>query len=89
MDVISDPNLLNLLVVHATDKSQKRQKYTEKEKVIFLDKFLKRGIIELLVKENEKHQDLLTDQTKLYSFMQFLKKEGAVDILRFYLDVGE
>jgi PXA domain len=89
MDVISDPNLLNLLVVHATDKSQKRQKYTAKEEVVFLERFLKRGTVEVCEQPMEKHLDLLTDQIKLYSFMQFLKKEGAVDILRFYLDVGE
>lgn len=38
-------------------------------------------------KNTVKDNKFLTDQHQLYMFMQFLKREGAVDILRFYLDV--
>lgn len=96
MDVLSDPNLINLLVIVATDPSKdlnaerKRMKIPlYNDRVIFLENFAKRGSETYDFMEGNMENDILKDQTKLYSFMQFLKKEGAVEILRFYLDVGE
>lgn len=70
------------------------------EKVMFLANFIDRNNVNGLAnniitgqKQQQQQQidnentDFLTDQHQLYMFMQFLKREGAVDILRFYLDV--
>lgn len=84
LDVISDPNLLNLLVIVATNPPSHKYDPKETEKVMFLGHFVD-DLHQL--EENENAENLLSDQTKLYSFMQFLKREGAVDILRFHLDV--
>lgn len=89
MDVISDPNLINLLVIVATNKTNKQLKPLNKnDRVMFLERF---------VRKRDLHNDgtsnlpastfFMSDQSQLYTFMQFLKKEGAVDVLRFYLDV--
>uniref|UniRef100_A0A336MLP9 CSON003419 protein n=1 Tax=Culicoides sonorensis TaxID=179676 RepID=A0A336MLP9_CULSO len=94
MDVLSDPNLINLLVIVATDPSKdlnaerKRMKIPlYNDRVTFLENFAKRGSENYDYMVGNMENDILKDQTKLYSFMQFLKKEGAVEILRFYLDV--
>lgn len=97
LDVISDPNLINLLIIAATDKRHKdlnrasRLKALSCEKVEILKDFVDRSRekiacgVETVVGE----ENLLKDQNKLYYFMQFLIKEGAVELLRFYLDVGK
>lgn len=85
MDVISDPNLINLLIIVATNKSTNSALKKPSEKVIFLDKFARRNSI-----RTDSYccdESFLSDQKQLYSFMQFLKKDGDVDLLRFYLDV--
>ncbi|GAB0098115.1 Cyclophilin-type peptidyl-prolyl cis-trans isomerase, conserved site [Sergentomyia squamirostris] len=95
MDVISDPNLINLLIVVATNPRQQHLTFRDGEKVTFLEAFARRkGTLPASSREPTKKatswpldDDLLGDQTKLYSFMQFLKREGAVDMLRFHLDV--
>lgn len=96
MDVLANPNWLNAMIIEATDKhSSKSSKLIESkgEKVMFLGKFIDKTIGGSLTnKEENEHSlnegaDFLTDQHQLYMFMQFLKREGAVDILRFYLDV--
>lgn len=92
MDVLANPNWLNAMIIAATDKSVpiSSQKSTSngQEKVMFLRNFVERA--------NGKSNDdetidgdtnFLYDQDQLYMFMQFLKREGAVDLLRFYLDV--
>lgn len=56
------------------------------EKVAFLDKFAQRNFTPS-ESDGGCDQSFLTDQKQLYSFMQFLKKDGDVDLLRFYLDV--
>lgn len=89
LDVIADPNLLNALIIAATDPPVKRF-YKEGAKVAFLDSFVQakmEGVDVVLTSPVSDEDDLLKDQTKLYSFMQFLKREGAVDLLRFHLDV--
>lgn len=85
MDVISDPNLINLLIIVATNKSSSSSMKKPLEKVAFLDKFARRNC----VRSDPDYDDesFLSDQKQLYSFMQFLKKDGDVDLLRFYLDV--
>ena len=93
MDVIADPNLINLLIIQATNKTSKPLKpLNPLDRVVFLERFVQ--------KVQPQHQNgneggasssddetILTNQSQLYAFMQFLKKEGAVDVLRFYLDV--
>lgn len=92
LDVIADPNLLNALIIAATDPPLKRI-YREGAKVPFLDAFATEGGSAKAMEDtkdgelNNDTDDLLKDQTKLYAFMQFLKREGAVDLLRFHLDV--
>lgn len=90
LDVIADPNLLNALIITATEAPVKRE-YRDAAKVAFLDSFASGGgdvakVVDDVIDEDD-HSDLLQDQTKLYAFMQFLKREGAVDLLRFHLDV--
>ncbi|KAG4066493.1 hypothetical protein HA402_007129 [Bradysia odoriphaga] len=85
MDVISDPNLINLLIILATNKSHNSVMKKPQEKVAFLDKFAQRNYTPSESDCND--ESFLTDQKQLYSFMQFLKKDGEVDLLRFYLDV--
>lgn len=85
MDVISDPNLINLLIIVATNKSTNSIKKKPVEKVIFLDKFARKSCVKTDNDDND--ESFLNDQKQLYSFMQFLKKDGDVDLLRFYLDV--
>lgn len=86
MDVISDPNLINLLIIVATNKSTNMVMKKPQEKVAFLDKFAQRH--HSADSESDYcDEKFLSDQKQLYSFMQFLKKDGEVDLLRFYLDV--
>lgn len=92
LDVISDPNLINLLIIAATDKRQKetnRSKEQSYEKVEILKDFVERSRekVECGVKTIVEEENILEDQDKLYYFMQFLIKEGSVELLRFYLDV--
>lgn len=84
LDVIADPNLLNALIIVATDPPARRT-YKEGKKVAFLDSFVGEKVE--IMAGPEATYDFLANQTTLYSFMQFLKREGAVDILRFHLDV--
>lgn len=94
MDVLANPNWLNAMIIEATDKrtpSSSKLIESKGEKVMFLEKFIDKTIGGGLKGETEhasnEGTDFLTDQHQLYMFMQFLKREGAVDILRFYLDV--
>lgn len=98
LDVISDPNLINLLIIAATDKRQKDTnlaKHTGSvrrqacEKVEILREFVGRSRerVDCGVETYVGEENILKDQGKLYYFMQFLIKEGAVEWLRFYLDV--
>lgn len=96
MDVLSNPNWLNAMIIEATDKrnsSSTKLIQSKGEKVMFLNNFIdKTNGVGLASKSDVQHKtvegtDFLTDQHQLYMFMQFLKREGAVDILRFYLDV--
>lgn len=90
MDVISDPNLINLLIVIATNPRSVTdvKEGNQNELVTFLESFVdhSKGTLK---KENIETMDdqILEDQQKLYSFMTYLKREDNVDILRFYLDV--
>lgn len=87
LDVIADPNLLNALIIAATDAPVKRV-YIDGAKVAFLESFVgAKAQPPTTTIAHHDDMDLLQDQTKLYAFMQFLKREGAVDLLRFHLDV--
>lgn len=90
MDVISDPNLINLLVIVATNRSKKLLKSIGSEpRVVFLQRFVATDQPPSRAPASPSAGDavILTDQTHLFAFMQFLKKEGAVDVLHFFLDV--
>lgn len=101
MDVLANPNWLNTMIIEATDRrspgTASKLKASTGEKVMFLANFIDRNNGEDPANKNSSGQqqqqtgsenaDFLTDQHQLYMFMQFLKREGAVDILRFYLDV--
>lgn len=93
MDVLSNPNWLNAMIIEATEKRSSTSKLIESkgEKVMFLKNFVDKtnGINLKTESETSSNEgtDFLTDQHQLYMFMSFLKREGAVDILRFYLDV--
>lgn len=89
MDVLANPNLLNSLIIAATNKSiTNRMTEREKvEKVMFLANFVDKTKDDVDEKPIDGDIKFLQDQHQLYMFMQFLKREGAVDVLRFYLDV--
>lgn len=91
MDVLADPNLINLLVLVATNRSSKVLGAPSPDgRVEFLARFVRpQQHRRSRPPRDRRHDDsdLLTDQTQMYSFMQYLKREGAVDVLRFYLDV--
>ncbi|XP_058457575.1 sorting nexin-14-like [Malaya genurostris] len=91
LDVISDPNLINLLIIASTEKKPKEARVLAKkcEKVVILKNFVDRSRekVECDVETTAGEEDILKDQNKLYYFMQFLIKEGSVEWLRFYLDV--
>uniref|UniRef100_A0A3F2Z239 PXA domain-containing protein n=1 Tax=Anopheles quadriannulatus TaxID=34691 RepID=A0A3F2Z239_ANOQN len=99
MDVIADPNLINLLIIIATDKRVKdgtrkvgdAAKVQHCEKVKILDDFVGRSLRKLecgVPRDVTVPQEILwEDKDKLYYFMQFLIKEGSVELLQFYLDV--
>nr|XP_040235728.2 sorting nexin-14-like [Anopheles coluzzii] len=99
MDVIADPNLINLLIIIATDKRAKdgtrkvgdAAKVPHCEKVKILDDFVGRSLRKLecgVPRDVTVPQEILwEDKDKLYYFMQFLIKEGSVELLQFYLDV--
>lgn len=100
MDVLSDPNWLNSLIIALTTKTTSTTKhYSSKlsgEHVKLLKKFAERNGSTVKTNENDENAtktvdaldtSFLHDQEQLYMFMQFLKREGGVDVLRFYLDV--
>lgn len=94
LDAICDANLLNLLVILATnprnDDTQEEQSDSCDTKVVFLENFVKRSSTTKITFKMDQNLDdhLLKDQQKLYSFMQYLKRDGSgVEILKFYLDV--
>ena len=89
MDVISDPNLINLLIVIATNpRSVSDVKEGDQKLVTFLESFVDHSKGSLRKETIMPLDDqILEDQQKLYSFMTYLKREDNVDILRFYLDV--
>lgn len=97
MDVLANPNWLNAMIIEITDRrspgAASKMKESKGEKVMFLANFIDRNNGNAGQEKQQQQQmgnentDFLTDQHQLYMFMQFLKREGAVDILRFYLDV--
>lgn len=90
MDVIADPNIINLLVNLLAKQKSKLAKNLHKSN----------ARVELLYNftnyTSVKKAALGYDLTKifkspeiLYSFMQYLKDEGPVNVLQFCLDVGK
>lgn len=94
MDVLANPNWLNSIIITLTNKSRHEatiacREPRDNENVMFLSNFGEKRISSTDAPKSvlDESADFLHDQDQLYLFMQFLKREGAVDILRFYLDV--
>lgn len=87
MDILADPNTINYLVIVAANyKYKSHHEQQPEEKVEFLYNFSNR-----IKKTSALASDLKMirkDTDLLYAFMQFLKKENAVHLLQFCLDVG-
>lgn len=93
MDVLANPHWLNAVIIAATNKSTSNISSNKdpkaNEQVMFLAKFGEKINLKIKTKadDDKESPEFLKDQDQLYLFMQFLKREGAVDLLRFYLDV--
>ncbi|XP_020648291.3 sorting nexin-14 isoform X2 [Pogona vitticeps] len=89
MDFLADPDTVNhLLLIFMDDKPPEKATEPASALVPFLQKFVeprnkKSSAFQLELKEIRGHQDLF------FLFMNFLKKEGAVHVLQFYLDVEQ
>ncbi|XP_075228760.1 sorting nexin-14-like isoform X2 [Lycorma delicatula] len=91
-DALSDPAVLNSLLVILLGRQPLTQYPIDPElkKVEFLANFVQ--LKEKKDNTSALHPDMcsiLKEQSLLYSFMQFLKNQGAVNILQFCLDVEE
>ncbi|XP_065162082.1 sorting nexin-14-like isoform X2 [Atheta coriaria] len=87
MDVLADPHIINeLVILTITYKSKsKSMSHHSAEKVELLSNY---GAIQ--AKDVALAMDLKTiieDPINLYHFMQYLKKEGVVHLLQFYLNI--
>ncbi|XP_071449604.1 sorting nexin-14-like isoform X2 [Hetaerina americana] len=97
MDALADPNSINyllLLAITTTSSGYSGSKDSNQaKKVSLLSNFSSppQPIARTAVKSAllESLSCILKDQSLLYPFMQFLKKEGAVNVLQFCLDVEE
>ncbi|KAK9509753.1 hypothetical protein O3M35_006998 [Rhynocoris fuscipes] len=88
---VSDTAVVNNLLLILLGSQQTPYPPASSRKVEFLDNFVKKKI-GLDSNNWALHPDLCTilkDQSLLYSFMQFLKDQGAVHVLQFCLDVEE
>lgn len=89
MDILADPNIINYLMIYTMSRrgSLSGHKVEEQEKVEFLcgfsNRISKKSSFATDMKTVTKNTDLL------YAFMQFLKRERAVHLLQFCLDVGK
>lgn len=88
MDILADPNIINLFVVLSTNKQKSHTPVViPHEKVEMFSSFTKKNVEFSALASDLK--TVLKCQNLLYHFMQFLKKEGCVHILQFCLDVGK
>ncbi|XP_017774101.1 PREDICTED: sorting nexin-14-like isoform X2 [Nicrophorus vespilloides] len=87
MDVLADPNIINSLVILITTYKSKPGDASigTVEDVEFLENFSKMQLSNSSLGTDLK--TILKNPTQLYAFMQFLKKEGSVNILNFCMDV--
>ncbi|XP_062980976.1 sorting nexin-14 isoform X2 [Elgaria multicarinata webbii] len=89
MDFLADPDTVNhLLLIFIDDSPPEKATEPASALVPFLQKFAeprnkKPSVLQLDLKEIKAEQDLF------FLFMNFLKKEGAVHVLQFYLDVEQ
>ncbi|XP_044277622.1 sorting nexin-14 [Varanus komodoensis] len=89
MDFLADPDTVNhLLLIFIDDSPPEKATEPASALVPFLQKFAeprnkKSSVLQLDLKEIKAEQDLF------FLFMNFLKKEGAVHVLQFYLDVEQ
>lgn len=95
-DVISDPAMINLLVILATNPRVQKPSATKPldKKVVLLENFVKQFQMNLADDDDDDNEqqidaNFLKDQEKLYSFMQHLKGKSNtdIDLLKFFLDV--
>lgn len=90
MDVIADPNIMNLLVNITFNYKKKPggKIYSNGKKVVYLHNFINYVDVKSAALGHDLTR-ILKSPNMLYSFMQFLKEEGPVNILQFCLDVGK
>lgn len=97
-DVLSDPAIINLLVILATNPKVHHKAGAKKEddkKVVLLENFVKQFQMNLYDEDGEAgdlrkiDENFFRDQEKLYTFMQHLKSKSNtdIDLLKFYLDI--
>ncbi|XP_046401263.1 sorting nexin-14-like isoform X2 [Ischnura elegans] len=93
LDALADPNSINYLLLLAVTTTGSSSKDVSTQKVSLLANFsspslpIGRAAVKSALLESL--SCILKDQSLLYPFMQFLKKEGAVNVLQFCLDVEE
>lgn len=91
MDVIADPNIMNLLLnitVNYKKKHHPKVVHNNSHKVEFLCNFTNYADMKYAALGHDLTR-ILKSPEMLYSFMQFLKEEGPVNVLQFCLDVGK
>lgn len=97
-DVLSDPAIIDLLVILATNPKVHHKAAAKTEgdkKVVLLENFVKQFHMNLYDDDGEVgdlrkiDENFFRDQEKLYTFMQHLKSKSNtdIDLLKFYLDL--
>lgn len=90
MDIIADPDIINLLLILFFDKTPMADLPESTEpKVEFLSNFISSHSTNKRPVLYTDFQTILEDQRLLYVFMQFLKEESALNVLQFHLSVDE
>ncbi|KAL5251662.1 hypothetical protein ACHWQZ_G017140 [Mnemiopsis leidyi] len=89
VDLVADADFINLLIRMLLDpETMKEHKDPPSKKVELLANFVG-GTTSLQTSQYYKLEDLLFNQTNLYSFMQYLRKQGAINLLQCCLTVKE
>ncbi|KAG5676344.1 hypothetical protein PVAND_006186 [Polypedilum vanderplanki] len=89
-DLIAEPDIINMLVILATNKSTTAIKeLNDKTQVELLANFIKINENKAIGSDQRVDNNFFKDQEKLYNFMQYLKSQNCndVEILKFVLDV--
>ncbi|XP_054719236.1 sorting nexin-14-like [Uloborus diversus] len=90
MDIIGDPDIINLLLILFFDKTPMADlPDSDEPSVEFLSNFVSSHSTNKRPVLYTEFQTILEDQRLLYVFMQFLKEESALNVLQFHLSVDE